>query len=178
LDEWRGKIMLFYATLLITSLMVTLIILALYNLVVHFAKRNASSKARRDPAAHLGDYKHGRRLHPASSQWGRPNSHAEPAELARTHPAQPVGAIPWGWPGNEVGHHDAVHHRSSTNGAGMLDNHLVRHTLAKNQTVDDWKHNIARPVRDDRRSLAGKAYKPKVSSLAEFKEQKISEQSG
>ncbi len=152
--------MLFYTSLLITSLLVTLIILTVYYLIARTYKKVSGSRKRSGPTSHLLENKYGRNVKIASKPWGNPGSHAQPSDLARTHPAKPEGPTPWGWPGNHPEHREV--HASKIASKATLNAYLARDSLLKRQTVDDWRHNVSRPMRDGRSSLAGTAYKPSV----------------
>jgi hypothetical protein len=158
---------LFYATLLITSFLLTLVIIGLKNLIV-FVARKTFKLGKRDayagPTAHFDQKKLGRNLKVASSTWGT-QPHATPANLAKTHPAVP-GNTPWGWP--ESGHETHESHPKSAmaNGAS-LSAYLARKN-EKQQPAADWKRNIGRPVRDDSSSLAGTTYKPSQDAISKY----------
>lgn len=159
--------MLFYASLLMTSLLMTVVILALYKLVVMLLKQFLRSSGRAEPASHPGGTKYGQKVNGTAKSFGQPGIRAQPSGLYRTHPAKPGGPIPWGWPGNHHEHHDS--HAAKVSQAVPLKAYLRRaNALGKKQTVDDWKHNVGRPVRDDRPALAGTAYKPSIANFPDF----------
>ena len=160
--------MLFYAALFITSLLVTLIILVLFNLLVRIHHKIIKSRAHIDPTAHLGSRTHGKNETIYSRPWGNPGSHARPKRLARTHPAKPEGLTPWGWPASDQEQHDR-----EGSGAENLKTHLARNALGKRQSVEDWKRNIGRPIRDDRPSLAGRAYKPSFINFPDIEDDDV-----
>jgi len=160
--------MLFYTSLLITSFLITVIILALYNLVVALYKKVSVSRSSvpNGPTSHLSESKYGRNVKGASKPWGNPASHAKPSDLARTHPAKLERPTPWGWPGNQLESQEVQTRQVPK--AATLNTYLARNTLAKGQTIDDWKHNVGRPMRDDRPALAGTAYKPSFVNFPDF----------
>jgi hypothetical protein len=155
---------LFYTTLLIASLIVTLVILGLYNLVVFVGNK---IKTFRNPDEYVGRTSHLREKNGAfpnksSKAWGS-YGHATPAELACTHPAGLNSRAPWGWPGNNHNQHGLHEDRPNTKPDASKRATLSSYLNQKNdrdRSVADWKQNIGRPIRDDRSGLAGKAYTP------------------
>ncbi len=151
--------MLFYATLLITSFLLTLVIIGLKNLLVVIARRAfglGKPHVKVGPTAHLSQKTLGRSPKVASSTWGtKPN--ATPANLAKTHPAV-AQHTPWGWPGNNHEIHKN-HPKPAAAKEATLSAYMTR-KYVKQQPVADWKRNIGRPVRDQRSALAGAAHKP------------------
>lgn len=158
--------MLFYATLLITSFLLTLVLLGLKNLIV-FVARKAFKPGKRDayagPTAHLDQKTLARKLKTTSSAWGT-QAHATPANLAKTHPAVP-GNTPWGWPGSSHGNHES--HPKPAMANGSLSAYLAR-KHEKQQLAADWKQNIGRPIRDDSSSLSGTTYKPSQDAISKY----------
>lgn len=161
--------MLFYATLLLTSFLLTLVILGLKNLIV-FVFRKVFREKREDvrmrATAHLANNARGTNLNRASSAWGR-QGHAAPATLAKTHPAMPNSNTPWGWPGSNGEYGNPSPRPAATNGA-TLNAYLAR-KYEKDQTAGDWRRNIGRPLRDDRSALSGQAYKPSQDAISRYR---------
>lgn len=157
--------MLFYATLLITSLLVTVIILAVYNSVFAAYKKATALRKRNNPTMHLSEKKYGKNNQKASKSWGNPGSHAKPSALARTHPAVPEVRTPWGWPGSD--HENQMPQANKVANTSDLNAYLSqKSSLQKGQTVSDWKHNVGRPARDQSPVLAGTRYKPSFVDLS------------
>jgi len=158
---------LFYATLLITSFLLTLVILGLKNLIV-FVAREAFGLGKRDvkagPTAHLDKKRLGRNLNVASTAWGG-QSHATPAALAKTHPVVPKNT-PWGWPGNDHESREDQPRPAVARGAN-LNGYLARN-YEKQQPSADWKRNVGRPVRDDQSVLSGRVYKPSEDAISRY----------
>jgi hypothetical protein len=154
---------LFYTTLLITSLLLTLAIIGLKNLIV-FVARKAFGLGKRHvqagPTAHLDKMTLGRSL----NTWGT-QPHATPANLAKTHPASAQNT-PWGWPGNRHEIHEN-HPKPATSNEGSLSAYLTR-KHEKRQSAADWKRNVGRPDRDDRSALAGSTYKPSEDAISRY----------
>jgi hypothetical protein len=153
--------MLFYTTLFIVSLLVTLVILWLYNLVVFVGKKinvSRSSGEYSDGAHQFGDRKYAKIPKMTTQVWGS-SGHATPAGLACTHPARPNSPAPWGWPGHD---HEAHDHPKSV----ATLNHYLAQKKIRDESVSEWKRNISRPVRDDRHGLAGRVYTPSSNSVS------------
>ena len=142
--------MLFYAALLLTSLLVTLMLLWLYRLTVLVGRKIFRSSARAD--ADIVNRSMGRDLKAASSAWGR-KYHETPGNLARTHPVTPGQATPWGWPGSDEGHD--FHPKPASAHKADLSSYLSRHDSEPNHSPD-WKRDIGKPVRDDRPTFSSK----------------------
>jgi len=163
---WRITV-LFYATLLITSFLLTLVILGLKNLIV-FVARKIFKLGKQDayvgPTAHLDPKTLGRNLKVASSAWGT-QPHATPATLAKTHPAAAQNT-PWGWPGNGHETHENHPKPAVANGASLTAYLARKHE--NQQPAADWKRNIGRPVRDERSALAGTTYKPSQDAISRY----------
>lgn len=160
--------MLFYATLLITSLVVTLVILWVYNMTILAVKKFRESRGlseSHDPTAHLNEKKYGRNVKKVTKAWGE-YGHATPNNLARTHPARSGSPAPWGWPGNDHESHEHQPKPLTAEGAS-LSAYLERNS-SREKSVENWKKNVARPVRDDRPALAGKAYSPSKDTIDKF----------
>ena len=161
--------MLFYATLLLTSFLLTLVILGLKNLIVFVFRRVFREKredVRMRATAHLANNARGTNLNRASSAWGI-QGHAAPATLAKTHPAMPNSSTPWGWPGSH-GDNDDHSPRPAITNRGTLNAYLAR-KYEKGQPAADWKRNIGRPLRDDRSALSGQAYKPSEDAISRYR---------
>lgn len=159
--------MLFYTTLLITSLLLTLVIIGLKNLIV-FVARKAFGLGQRNvglgPTAHLDQKTHNRNFKAASSAWGT-QPHATPGTLARTHPAAAQNT-PWGWPKHDHESHENHPNLAVKDGASLTAYLARRHN--KRETAADWKRNVGRPVRDDRSALAGTAYTPSQDTISKY----------
>jgi len=158
---------LFYATLLVTSFLLTLVILGLKNLIV-FIVRKVFAQHRQDvrfgATAHLSNKSTGANLSFASSAWGQ-HSHATPAAMAKTHPAIPDNT-PWGWPASENEPHDSRPKPKASNGA-TLNAYLAR-KHERHQSAADLKRDAGRPVRDDRSALSGQTYKPSQDAISKY----------
>lgn len=150
--------MLFYTTLLITSLLISVVILAVFNLCVRTYRKFSVSRTRTGPTAHLSERKYGKNVKIASKPWEHLGSHVQASTPARPHPAMPERATPWGWPGGSQEQREPQARKVPT--SGSLNDYLSNNTLRKGQSVQDWKRNVGRPARDVRSSLAGETYKP------------------
>lgn len=160
--------MLFYATLLITSFLLTLVILGIKNLIVFFT-RKAFRRSREDvrfkATAHLKNRAMGAGINTVSEAWGK-QAHAAPATMAKMHPAMPASGAPWGWPGSDSETREQRIRPATTKGS-TLDAYLAR-KYEKQQSVGDWKRNVGRPTRDDRSALSGQAYKPSQDAISKY----------
>ncbi len=151
--------MLFYATLLITSFLLALVIIGLKNLLVVIVRRAFSlgkSHVKVGPTAHLNQKTPGGSPKVASSAWGT-KPHATPANLAKTQPAV-TQYTPWGWPGNSHETHKS-HPGPAAAKEATLSAYMAR-KYVEHQPLADWRLNTGRPLRDQRSALAGAAYKP------------------
>jgi hypothetical protein len=158
---------LFYTTLLITSLLLTLAIIGLKNLIV-FAARKVFKPGKQNtnegPAAYRDQKTMGRNLNEASSAWGR-QAHASPTTLAKTHPVMPANT-PWGWPGYNRETREQQPRVAAANGTS-LNAYLARKDK-EHRPAADWKRNIGRPVRDDSSSINGRAYNPSEDAISRY----------
>lgn len=160
--------MLFYTTLLITSLLLTLAILGLKDLIVFMVRRSLRKQKHYQSAGkttHPKNRAMGTKLNTDSPAWGR-LSHASPATMAKTHPALPDSGTPWGWPGSDNNTREYNSSSAPARGATLSD-YLAR-KYEEQQTAGDWKRNIGRPLRDEGVALSGQAYKPSEDALSRF----------
>lgn len=160
--------MLFYVTLLLISILLTLIILGLKNLIMFVFKkavqggregvkyRTASKSYVRVPGSTGNE---------VSSAWGK-RDYATSGVPAKTHPASAFSATPWGWPGGENGG-SGNRSRSASTSQGSLNAYLAR-SYNNRAPVADWKRNIGRPIRDDWSPLTGEVYKPSKDAMSKY----------
>ena len=160
--------MLFYATLLITSFLLTLFILGLKDLIIFIVRRSLRKHGKNvatRKAKHPKNRAMGTNLKTNSPAWGR-TSHATPAVMAKTHPVVPDSGTPWGWPGSD--NNTREHHRRPAPVRGATLSDYLARQYEKQQTVGDWKRNIGRPLRDEGAALSGRVYQPSEDALSRF----------
>jgi len=153
--------MLFYTTLLVTSLILTLVILWLYKLIVIITRKVFKGRLSNEKPVSMGlpgQINPGRNTKTESQVWGT-YGHSNPSTMARTHPAGPTPdqATPWGWPDHDH-MNDEYRPMPASSKAGSLNSYLSRN-LVNAQTVGTGKQNVDLPDRDDRSAFIGKAYK-------------------
>ena len=165
--------MLFYATLLITSLLLTLVILGLKDLIVFLVRKSLKTQKKNVAtrrATHPKSMAMGANLNTNSPAWGR-RSHTTPAVMAKTHPVVPDSGTPWGWPGSDNNTRER-RSRSAPARRTTLSDYLARQ-YEKQQSVADWKRNIGRPLRDEgTAALSGRVYEPSEDALSRYGKEK------
>lgn len=137
--------MLFYITLLLTSLVVTLMILWLYKLTVFFVRKVFRST---HDQAGVGPVDHVRARRKASRAWGI-RAHATPTKQAQTHPASANNRA-----GRWSGYAQSVHKEHpelATSTGADLSSYLSRQDSETSRRSVDWKRELGRPIRDDSR---------------------------
>lgn len=152
--------MLFYTMLFVTGLVLILVVHWACRMVaslVHKTHRHRINHAKQNPTAHLNEERYGKNTNLASQAWGR-KPHSTPANLARTHPAQPTEPAPWKWPGNE-NEMRAHHPQSSTSGGANLNPSQMQ--SKRNKGVSKGRRSgLSSSSSNSRYELSGRPYTP------------------
>lgn len=162
--------MLFYITLLITSLIVITVLLWFLRMVsalTQSIRGTHTPNAKQGPTAHLNERQYNKSSKRASRAWGK-KPHATPANLARTHPAKVDKSTPWGWRGNV----NAIREQKlkvAASEEATLNSTQARKNLRR-ETVDSWKQMQKQRQlrRKNNSSLSGQAYAPSQDARSTF----------
>lgn len=150
--------MLFYTALFLTSLILTLVILWIYKLivvVVRYAFRGNLRNEKPVSTGYLDQRGRGRISRRRPEAWGD-YGHANPSTMARTHPAVPEKATPWGWPSHDQVNNE-YHPVLASSREGNLNTYLSGQFVSP-QVLGTGRFNVDRPDRDDHPAFIGRAY--------------------
>jgi hypothetical protein len=156
-DAGRFK-MLFYTTLLLTSLIVTLAIIWMYKLIVFLARnvfRGNPHSIGLDSNPRFNQKSPGLKWGSDARPWGG-IGHSNPSTVARTHPAVPDQTTPWGWPDHKHAD-DGYHPTPASLPEESLNTYLSRQSIRPDM-LGTWKLNVDRPDRDDRSVFNSKVH--------------------
>jgi hypothetical protein len=159
--------MFFYISLFIASVVAAIIILYVYNAIVDVGKQvyrsflpSSKRKFKNKATNHVSEPRYTSTINDTPTPWGW-QSHATPANTARTHPApaSSVDNTPWGWKAKNQGVHERGAKNGNENSSG-LDGYLKK-TSYGSEPAATPKPTVGWPYREEKSEMAGKAYKVK-----------------